>query len=801
MAKAKFTKMSESELSAQLSSQIEQSIAYLGGELSFQRERALQYYNGEPVGDLSIQDENRSKVVSRDVSDTVEWVLPAQMKIFMSGDEVVKFEPQGPEDEEAARQATEYCNWVFNKQNEGFRILYTWIKDALIQKTGIVKCGWQNEEIIDRRRVEGISDEEYTLLISDDDVEIVSHTEKMPTDQTEIQATPSAGPPLPAVDPLSQTAAPVAGGSPIHDVEYKRTKVRGRCVIENVAPENFLINESAKSINTAIFCSHREKRTLSDLIEAGFDKDQVMSLPTDDSLHDFNSESVVRRENDLPDDIDNQLGQNKSVWVDECYYRVDFDGDGISELRQIFSVNNGRIILKKDGVPQNTKIDGDPPFVDITPIPQPHKFFGLSLADIIMDIQTTKSVLLRQMLDNTYLANNPRAEISPYVNVDDFLDSRIGGAIRILEGGDPNVQHVKWQAVPPMMQQAISVLEYIDMTKSNRTGVTPYNQGIDSNALNKTASGISQIMGAAQQRIELIARIFAETGIKNLFKKILWNATKYSEKEQIIRLRNKWVQLNPSSWNPDYDVSINVGLGTGNKDQMLMHLQQLIGMQIQAVQMQGGINGPFVTGENLYNSASKVVENMGLKGVDNYFTDPGLAPQRQEPPQPNPELVKIQAQQQSDQAKLQLAAQNDQAKIQLEIEKARAQLELERQKMQHEFAMQEQKLQMEAALKQQQAVMAHEVSLAAKQSGPNFVVGEGINKSVNETVAKVVEPVAHLAEMFAQIQSQSTAASEAQQMVSAALLEAIQQPKQLIVDRGPDGKISSAVVVPANKTV
>lgn len=776
---AKKIKMSESELTAQVQMEMQQSIAYIDGELSEQRRYALEYYNGETVGDLAILDENRSKVVSRDVSDTVEWILPALLKVFTAGDDVVRFEPQGPEDEQVAKQATEYCNWIFTRDNPGFQILYTLFKDALIQKNGIAKIYWDTIETVETRSVEGMDDETYTLLISDPDIEILKHTEYPP----EI-APPDLSAGVGPVEPLAASGAP----GPTHDVEYRRNKEAGKTCIENIPPEEFLISRRAKTVQDAIYVGHRTRKTLSDLIQAGYDKDQVESLQGDDALMDFNLEAVTRYENDLPDDEpEEHVGQNRQVWVEESYIRIDWDGDGIAEMRRIITANQGKTILKKNGKQCNDAWEGLRPFISLTPIIQPHKFFGLSIADTIMDLQTIKSVVMRQTLDNLYLTNNPRNEVSPFVNMDDYLDSRIGGAIRILEGGDPSVQHVRPITVPFVAGSSLPVLEYLDQVKSNRTGVTAYNQGIDANSLNKTASGITQIMSAAQQRIELIARIFAETGVKDLFRMILYTVSKYQHKERIIRLRNEWVPMDPQNWDTEFDTSINVGLGTGNKDQQLMHLNNILALQMQAIQFQGGVNGPFVTAENVYNTAAKIVENTGLKSVELYFTDPAQAQMQPQPEKPDPEMLKLQQQ-----------AQSDQANLQLEVEKTKAELELQKQKQQAEFELKRQQMEFDQQLKLAQAQQTAQLASIKAQPAQNIIMGaDGAMKELAVEMSTVTGPLGQLGQMISELAQAQNEVNQRQDQQIQQLAAMIGAPrnKTAIPTRGPDGKIASVQII------
>lgn len=481
----------------------------------------------------------------------------------------------------------------------------------------------------------------------------------------------------------------------LHDVTYRKVKESGKVCIENVPPEEFLISRRAKRVEDSPYTAHRVRKTLSDLIAEGYDREQVMGLSGDDAML-LQGEAVTRDKNDnaTSQDLSEREGVMREVWVTESYLKVDWDGDGIAEMRKVTTAGTGNEILKKDGKADNVEWDGPPPFPTICPIIQPHKWAGLSIADIVGDLQIIKSVLWRQMLDNLYLVNEPGKIVSDQVNLDDLLDRRIGRIVRLNNGAKPGDGHVQDEAVPFMAGSSFQMLEYLDTVRENRTGVTRYNQGLDANSLNKTATGINAITQAAQQRIELIARIFAETGVKDIFKQILRLVTKYQSDKRVIRLRNEWVPMDPNEWSTEYDVTVNVGLGTGNKDQMAAHLMNLLNIQMQGIQMQGGIQGPLITGENVYNSVEKLIENMGLKSPERYISDPSKAPPQQ--PQPDPEMMKAQQE-------LQLRQQEMQGNLQLNKQKVDGELQIQQSKAAGELQLQHQKLQAESALKFQQA--------------------------------------------------------------------------------------------------
>lgn len=679
------SQMREQELKAVVAAEIADAMAFAGGRLAEERRKALDYYLGEPFGN---EQEGRSQVVSTDVADTVEWILPSLLRIFTAGDEVVHFEPTGPEDEEVARQATEYVNWIFQRDNPGFLIFYTLFKDALLQKNGIVKIWWEEGETAERETYLRKSMEELQLLLDDPDVEPVEHATY---EDTEVIAGPDGLP----------TEARVS----LHDVTVTRRRWRGRVRIEPVPPEEFLISRRARSIDDAAFVAHRVRRSVSELTAAGYDRALIERLAGDDAP-DLTLEAQSRRrleEEAGPGSAGEVDRSRRELWITECYVAADWDGDGIAERRKVTVAGDGCEIL------DNEPVDGVP-FVSLTPIIMPHSFYGLSVADLVMDLQLIKSTILRQILDNLYLSNNGRHIISDQVNLDDMMTSRPGGIVRLKSGAMPSQGHVMPLETPLVAGAAFPVLEYLDGVREGRTGVTRYTQGLDADTLNKTATGISQIMAAAQQRIELIARVFAETGVRDLFRKVLRLVGRHQNAPRIIRLRNRWVPMDPRSWNSEMDLSVNVGLGTGNRDQMLGHLHTILNIQAQAVQQQGGVDGPLVALDNIYNTLAKIVENAGLKPADAYFKRPGeQSPAPPAPPMvsmPDPRVVALQQQAKIDAARLALAERKATAEMALDRAKLEAEMALKRDELLAATALKREELLMRAAVSNEDAAAA-----------------------------------------------------------------------------------------------
>ena len=637
-------KITELELKNIISQEINNSMGYMGGNLSSQRKKSLEYYMGEPLG---TEIDGRSQVVSTDVADTVETILPNLLKIFTASDQTVKCEPVKAEDVELADQATNYINYIFNKDNDGFSILYTWFKDALIEKNGIVKVYWDESEKVEQETYQNLNDEEYKILIDSDDVEVVKE-ESFIDEKTKEQ--------LEELKQLALAQGQDIGDVPtpkLHNCIIKRTTSSGKVKIENIPPEEFLIERNAKTIEEANFVAHRVLKTRSDLIQMGFDREVVENLATQNTVL-LNEERLTRFSdidesplNDSPDE------STEDIEIYECYVKIDMDGDGIAELRKVIVAgSNGNTVL------ENMPCDFIP-FCSLTPIPMPHRFYGRSVSELVEDVQLVKSTVMRQLLDNMYLTNNNRvAVMDGMVNLDDLLTNRPGGVVRTKQPPSQVMMPMQNQTIS---QQAFPLLEYLDTVRETRTGVTRYNQGLDADSLNKTATGVNALMTQSQMRMELVARVFAETGIKDLFKKIFELSCKYQDKERIVELNNEFVPVRPTEWRNRYNITISVGLGTGSNDQQLVVMNSILERQLQAFQLQGGQEYPMVSLKNIYNSLSKIIENAGLKNVDNYFVNPDMGKQMvqpQQPPQPTPiekiEFTRIASEEKRKNAQLEL---------------------------------------------------------------------------------------------------------------------------------------------------
>ncbi len=612
--------MDEYKLKALIASEIQTSMGYLGGELTEQRTKSLEYYFGEPFGN---EQDGRSQVVSTDVADTIESILPTIMRTFTASPKAVQCIGNKPGDEAAAKQATDYLNHVFYKDNPGFTLMYTFFKDALLQKNGIMKIFWDDSLDVERSTYQGLTDDEFAMLVADPEIKVLEHTEYDIDDEEALKE---------ASDFIEAQGMPadVQSSGKMHDVVVNRMNKKGQVRIENVPPEEFLIARNAKTIEESHFIAHRKYITRSELVEMGFDPEEVKSLPTDNDQR-YSEERTTRYE-----DLDyNSLNRhtasdsaNEQILIYECYIKLDEDEDGIAELRKVTVAGDSSYKIL-DNVPFDRQ-----PFVSVTPILVPHRFYGRSVSELVEDVQLVKSTIMRQLLDNMYLTNNNRvAVMDGQVNIDDLLTNRPGGIVRTKQPPQSVIQPLQSQ---PLNQQAMPLLEYLDIVREQRTGVTRYSQGMDADSLNKTASGINQILTQAQLRVELICRVFAETGVKELFKKLLETVIKHETKEKIIRVNEQYVTMMPMEWVNRCNVDIQVGLGTGSKEQELAILNNILERQLQAINLQKSAAGPMVNLRNVHNTLTKLVEAAGLKNVETFFTDPIVGAQQMPPPQPPP---------------------------------------------------------------------------------------------------------------------------------------------------------------------
>ncbi len=764
-----------STLRAMLAAQYADALAATSAsKLSNARADAMSYYNGDMSKDMPTAP-GRSTAVSMDVLDTVEGIMPQLMEVFCGTDEVVKFEPVGPEDVQAAEQETDYINHVFMNQNPGFLVLYSFIKDALLSKVGIVKAWWEEEEREERETYYDQTEDAYALIVANPDVEVVEHSEH-PAEESDMVLGQHPGA-LPAAVGNGLPSLPNQPSQTLHDVTVVTKKKYARARVMGVPPEEFGIERGARSIRDCNYCFHKiVDRTETDLIEQGYDEKQVKALPSYRAW--TNTEEIDR------DTVDESSGAGsqelntaaRPVEITEHYVRMDYERDGKSCLYKVTTGGHQGEILKLDGKDDIVRFDAIP-FAAMTPVIVTHRFHGKSLADLVMDIQRVKTALLRTMLDAAYLALNRQKEVAESHasenTLDDLLVSRPGGIVRVKQPG--GIREIEQGDIGP---QVYSLLEYQDQRLETRTGFTKRGQGIEPDALsNQSATAAKIVENASQARVRLIARIFAETGIRDLFWLLHSVIKKHGQEAAVVRLRNQWASVDPRNWKTRDDLTIHVGLGQGSKMEQLAETNMVIAAQ------EKGVAAGIVSKKNLYNTAKRLTKIIGERDPEAFFVDPAKPPDPQQPaaapipPPTDPAMIKSQADMQVQGQKAQLEQQKSQADTQHQIAKTQAEMALAEKKF--ELERQLKLIDAELKLKQHQMDMEkHHADLQMQAAAHQQTSELEQSKFQMDTHHKTLDANARLAEKgLAQDGNGSVATHPA---IADALNSVVETNKQLI---------------------
>ncbi len=648
MAKSK-NGLTDDQILAICQSEIESAAGYQSSELSNERSAAMDYYLGELYGD---EQEGRSSVVTREVLETVEWCMPSLIRIFTDQENCVVFDPVGPEDAQQAKDETACVNHVFWKQNRGFYNLSTVIKDALLSKTGILKIWWDDSADTEREEYSGINDQQLGALMNEPGVVREMLEYELDEDNT-------------------------------HRITFMTTWSKGKVKIDVVPPEEFGISREARSpyVEDANFAYHRTKKTFSELVDMGYDASVIRTLPTNDDVD--TQERLARRyltdEEESLDWADDESMRN--YWITEAYVRLDRNGDDRAELLQVvmaagaYSGSSARLLSVEE-------VDRMP-FATATPILRTHTFYGISMADLTLDLQRIKSALLRQQLDSIYLSNNSRIAVNDrLVNLDDLLTSRPGGVVRF-KSDQPASNHIMPIPHTPLPPESFGMMEYLDEVRKQRTGVGDEVAGLDKNALASVSPTVAAIaFDAARMKIELIARNIAEMCLAPAFSIIHELMTKKHDHQLMLQLNGTWMAQNPGEWKTRHNTSVRVGTGTASRERRLMALEAVMQKQMEAAQA-GGM-GTIVMPHHLYQARADYVEASGLHS-ELYFQDPRMLPP---PPPPQPDAQQD-ALMMSAQAQM-LEAQVKQQRNQLDMQKA--QMEMQLKMREQELKQQEQSL-------------------------------------------------------------------------------------------------------------
>ena len=644
---------------------LESASEYMDGELSPDRSLASSYYHGEPFGN---EEEGRSSVVSRDVADTVRAILPSLLRVFTGSEKALEYVPEGPEDVAMAEQATDYANYVLLRDNPGFITLHNAMKDALIRRSGVFKTWWDDSTEIVIEDYEGLDDEALMLLEGDAEVTILEQTDYPDEEgQRALEAQMLQMLEMQAQEMEQEGEMPEMPPPPmLHDVQVRRSRSRGRIRVEAVPPEEFLISRGARSLRDADVVAHRTELTTSQLVAMGYPEDSLDEYGHSDVLR-ANEERMERHPEEVTTDSPDP--RQKRILYTEAWMPLDVDEDGIAELRKVCCLGDDFKVVSIEFAPFV-------PLALLTPDPEPHRAIGSSVADLVMDIQRIKSSILRSMLDSLAQSIHPRTGVvEGEVNMDDVLNNEVGGIIRMRRPG-----MVMPYETPFVGQQAFPMLAYMDELKESRTGISDATQGLDPETLQSTTRmAVQATVQAAQQQIEMIARIFAETGMRDLYRNLLHLITQYQDKPRTIRLRNDWVTMDPRSWNAEMDVVVSSTLSPGLQEDRMNLLMGIAAKQEQILQLLGP-NNPLVSLGQYAQTLIKMVEIGGFKNTHDFFNALPADFQMPEPQgqgESDPAMLLAEVQREEIQANIQKKA----AELQLQQMETEARLQLEREKM------------------------------------------------------------------------------------------------------------------------
>lgn len=634
----------QDELQALVAGAVQDAVDFIESEIAPARIKAQEYFDGGvDIG----EEEGRSQVVATKVRDTIRQIKPSLMRIFLSHEKPAEFVPVGPEDVAGAEQATLYVQKRL-EQCGRFRILNDAFDDALRKKTGIVKAWWEDQSKAEIFTFTGLSDEELMLVMNEPGVEIIEHS------MTAVEQ----------VDPMGMAASVSS-----HDIKISRTETRGKLCVSSVPPEEFFIDSRAREVETAYVHGQRTEMRVGDLVEMGFDFDEVSDLGSfDDGGDDLSDEERDTRRGYPADYQDDQSASDpamKKVTLTEAYMRVDVDGTGVPVLHRFLLGGTGYKLLDFEPCDES-------PFAVFQIDPEPHAFFGRSIFDLVKNEQDAATATLRGILDNVAMTNVPRlAAVEGMVNMADLLNNEIGGIVRMRQ-----IDAVRDLSVPFTAGQTLSALQYLDDLVEQKTGVTRASQGLDPDALQSTTkAAVTATISAAAAQVETMARNLAEGGLARLYKLMLRLAIKNARAPEMARLTNAFVPVDPRVWNADMDVTVNVGLGTGREEERQAALSAALSMQMQIMQAYGPQN-PLVGITQIRNTLADMLFASGVRNADRYFKpmneqmEQQLMQQQaeaaaQQQPQQDPqsaaflqaEQMKAQGRVQADMAKLQLDAQ------------------------------------------------------------------------------------------------------------------------------------------------
>ena len=639
----KLKSMTEDEVQSIAKDALQSAISFVESEIADDRIKSQRYFEGET--DIGEED-GRSKIVATKVRDTIRAIKPSLMRVFLSSENPVEFVPTSQEDVQGAEQATKYAHWKFQQLN-GYKLLNDAIHDALVKKTGVLKIWWEDNTEATIHSYSNVTEEEMMAIVNEEDVTVIEHS-------TEIDM---------QVDEMGfevETAQ--------HSLKVSHEKKKGELKIEGVPPEEFIVDRNAKSVEDAFIVAHRTEMRVSDLVSMGYDFDEVSELSGLSSDDSYSDAEDFERKGYQQDEEDTSADPSmKKVTVTEAYMKIDKEGTGVATMYRLLLAGGEDKLMECEPY-------GEVPFAVFEVDPEPHTFFGRSVADLIMNDQDSSTAMLRGMMDNVALTNSPRqGYVQGQVNVDDLMNNEIGGLVRM-----KSPQALVDIATPFVAGQVLTAMQYMDDAIEAKTGVTRASIGLDPDALQNTSATAARLQaqqGSAQ--IEVMARNIAEGGMKRLFKLMLNLLVENSCEETMMRLHGQFQPIDPRVWNIDMDMTVNVGVGTGQEGERNAALGQALQLQMQIWQTYGVSNG-LVTMTGIRNTLGDMLALQGVRNVDRYFnpmtpeTEAQLIEQQQQMQQQNPELSDGEALVQAEQYKADKKAEMDMIKLQIEAQKALA---------------------------------------------------------------------------------------------------------------------------------
>jgi hypothetical protein len=706
------------------------------GGLAADRALLINLYVGQNVDPAP---EGRSQVVDRSVFETIQWILPSLCRIYASGSDLVSVPPLGPDDEDAAKQEAEFINHVIQDRNPWFELFNTWSTDALLTRNAYFMAYMDKKRITEVEKYERQTEAGVAMLLQEEGVEVVG-SQQYPSDEP------------PQVDPMTGQPMPP---EMLYDLEIRRVKENREVTIRVLPPERVKVSQYTPSyrLNECDYFEFYEDCTLSKLRADGFDVPD--DIASDEESYDTEEDQARDLYTETRDDqqLDPSMRRVRArmIWI-----RHDYDEDGIAELQYVLRV--GREILYREEV-------GSIPVACSVPSPLPHRHIGMSIGDMVADIQRIKTAILRQGLDNLYLSNNPQKVINQnVVNLDDVMKSIPGGVTRV----DGDIDAIRYEKHPFVFPEAMQGLEYMDQIRENRTGTNRYFTGIDQNSMNKTATGIQTLSTMAAQRVEQIARILG-SGIEDLARIVHELILKSGHKTEVVRLRGQWVEVDPATWRKRGDFKIAVGFASGNKDAMVQRLMMILQTQMQAIEM--GI--PIAQPQNIHETVIELTKAGDFASPERFWTDPAKV--EQAPPPPDPQMVKTQGDLAAKEAELNLKQEETAAEIQLK----EMELQLKQYELQAKLELEKYKIDKQAETQIALAQFSHESALI---QGEQSIHGEREKEKFKAESKEQAEKPAKEAES-AKEDARVSALMEAVK----SLKETLSKPRKVV--RGKDGRI------------